>query len=677
MEVPGAKPNDPRALRRLVRDLVAFAALPAVWINYDAQRIAESVAEVLRNALGLELVIITLRYGVRTLEVLCTPPALGEYRPAIRAALSPLLRSASSNASLSIPSPTGSGQMRIVIQLIGYPAESGVVIAGSSRADFPSDEDRLLLNVGANQAAILLLHKRSEQTLRESEERFRSLSAASPVGIFTTDLEGHLTYTNPRCQALCGITFDQALGGGWVDLAHPEDRPWVFEKWLAHARAGNDFYGEFRVMHPQLGLRWVQTRIVPIFSDGGQVLSHLGTIEDISAHMDAEAELERRVNERTAEIREASEKLQAEMAEHARAIESMLESEERFRLLVEHVVDYAIFLLSPSGHIVSWNEGAKRLKQYQAEEIIGQHYSRFYTAEDAALGRPERLLAAATREGHIEDVGWRVRKDGSLFWADVVITALRDGQGRLRGFAKITRDVTERKLAEEYLQQSNERLRMLSTHLQTAREEERTTIARELHDELGQILTVARIDLSRLVKRMTSSSQPESLPASKVVLDLRAVIQSIDDSLQSVRRIMQQLRPQTLDELGLKATLEAQAQQFQERTSIDCRFETTADGITLNPERSIALFRIFQEALTNVARHSGASQVHVYLRVSGPDLLLEIQDNGRGISAGEKEKAGHFGLLGMKERAILLGGDVTISGAPGQGTSVMARVPIT
>ena len=270
-----------------------------------------------------------------------------------------------------------------------------------------------------------------------------------------------------------------------------------------------------------------------------------------------------------------------------------------------------------------------------------------------------------------------MRKDGSLFWANVVITALRDKQGKLRAFAKVTRDMTERKQAEEHLHQSNERLRLLTAHLQTAREEERITIARELHDELGQILSVAKIDLSRLVKRLTSSSQPEPPPASKVVTDLQRVVQSIDDSLQSVRRIMQQLRPQTLDELGLNATLEAHVQQFQERTSIQCRFAANADSITLDPERSIALFRIFQEALTNIARHSGASLVHVNLCITGHDLLLEIQDNGRGISAAEMQKVGHFGLLGMKERAMLLGGDVSISGAPGQGTSVAARVPIT
>src|SRR5919199_4425694 len=120
-----------------------------------------------------------------------------------------------------------------------------------------------------------------------------------------------------------------------------------------------------------------------------------------------------------------------------------------FQLLVERVVDYAIFLLTPDGHIASWNAGAERVKGYTSEDIIGQHFAVFYTEEDRADGRPARLLAAARQNGRVEDEGWRVRKDGSRFWADVIITALTDGQGQLVGYAKVTRDLTERRQAEE------------------------------------------------------------------------------------------------------------------------------------------------------------------------------------------------------------------------------------
>src|SRR5262245_46958908 len=136
-------------------------------------------------------------------------------------------------------------------------------------------------------------------------------------------------------------------------------------------------------------------------------------------------------------------------------------SEERFRLLVDRVRDHAISMLDPEGTIVSWNEGAKRIKGYRADEIIGQNMSRFYAPDDIAAGHPQRLLSLAAREGRTEEEGWRVRKGGQLFWADVVITALRDESGRLRGFAKVTRDLTERKKAEEALRESQQRLRAI------------------------------------------------------------------------------------------------------------------------------------------------------------------------------------------------------------------------
>src|SRR5438046_5469679 len=136
-------------------------------------------------------------------------------------------------------------------------------------------------------------------------------------------------------------------------------------------------------------------------------------------------------------------------------------SDERFRLLVETVKDYAIVILDPEGHVVSWNAGAERIKGYRPEEILGQHFSRFYTPEDVAAGKPALELRVACAEGVFEDEGWRVRKDGSRFWANVIVTALRDPAGRLHGFGKVTRDLTERKQAEDKLRESDERFRLI------------------------------------------------------------------------------------------------------------------------------------------------------------------------------------------------------------------------
>lgn len=368
--------------------------------------------------------------------------------------------------------------------------------------------------------------------------------------------------------------------------------------------------------------------------------------------------------------------LQVEIAERQRAEQALRASEQAFHLLTANVVDYAIFLLDPTGHVVTWNVGAQRLKQYRADEIIGRHFSQFYTPEDIALGKPARWLDHARREGRVHDEGWRLRKDGSRFWADVVITALYDEHHQLRGFAKVTRDMTERRQAEEQLRESNERLRLLTGHLQTAREDERMTIARELHDELGQLLSVAKMDLFHLAKRLSKAQPSDPPPLSRVVTDLYAVIGTIDESIRSARRMVHELRPISLSELGLRETLESQTLQFQERTGIACTFNSNAGDIPLEDERAIGLYRIFQESLNNVARHAQATRVAITLTVSGNELLLAVQDDGRGIQPGALEKAGHFGLLGMKERAILLGGDVAIIPASGGGTLVTLRVPL-
>src|SRR3984885_13168261 len=147
--------------------------------------------------------------------------------------------------------------------------------------------------------------------------------------------------------------------------------------------------------------------------------------------------------------------------ENAAAKEGLRQSEERFKLLVEGVRDYAIFMLDPDGHVLTWNAGAERFKGYRAEEIIGQHFSRFYPEEARQKRWPEHELAVAVKNGVVEDEGWRVRKDGSLFWANVVITALRNSDGQLLGFAKITRDLTQRRAHEEDLRRSEERFRLL------------------------------------------------------------------------------------------------------------------------------------------------------------------------------------------------------------------------
>jgi PAS domain S-box-containing protein len=233
---------------------------------------------------------------------------------------------------------------------------------------------------------------------------------------------------------------------------------------------------------------------------------------------------------------------------------------DRYRLLIDAVRDYAIFMLEPAGHIASWNPGAQRIKGYSADEIVGKHFSVFYTAEDIAAGKPAHLLETTVAQGCVEDEGWRVRKDGSRFWANVVITAVHDDDDTLVGFAKITRDMTERQRLEEL-----EHSHAASALVQQARENEQKRIARELHDDLGQRLVALKMALAHHEAEL-GNALPEPLRAN--LSALAEITSQIDALTVSVRRIAADLRPSLLDDFGLEAALEWLAHDFQGRYGV-------------------------------------------------------------------------------------------------------------
>lgn len=229
---------------------------------------------------------------------------------------------------------------------------------------------------------------------------------------------------------------------------------------------------------------------------------------------------------------------------------------------------------------------------------------------------------------------------------------------------------TENKLAEERLRESREQLRALSVYLRYVREEERTRISREVHDELGQSLTGLKIDLAWLATHLSSD---EATLYERVT----GMTKSIDETIKTIRRIATELRPGILDDLGLVAALEWQTNEFENRTGIACEFHSQLDELVLDSEVTTAFFRIFQEALTNIMLHANASQVNVRFNLVRRSLVLYVQDNGRGITISEIHDTRSIGLLGMKERASLLGGKVTFDGSPGMGTTVNIIIPRT
>ena len=251
---------------------------------------------------------------------------------------------------------------------------------------------------------------------------------------------------------------------------------------------------------------------------------------------------------------------------------------------------------------------------------------------------------------------------------------VKDERGKTIGLLVLNSDITDRKRGEENLKRSEQRLRQLSAHLESIREEERKHIAQEFHDQLGQTLTALKMDLSLLERGLVDEKKEISRAA--LLEEIGSSQGLIDRGIQTVRAIMSELRPELLDQLGFVEALEWEVGRFQERSGIVCRLTADVGALQLEPRRSIALFRLVQEALTNVARHAQATKVDVIMRTEGNDLILEIKDDGVGIRFDAENKSRSFGLIGMRERAVFLGGILGITGTEGKGTTVAVRMPI-
>ena len=233
----------------------------------------------------------------------------------------------------------------------------------------------------------------------------------------------------------------------------------------------------------------------------------------------------------------------------------------------------------------------------------------------------------------------------------------------------ISRDIEERRKFEEKIKQRTEQLRNLASRLQSVREEERKTIAREIHDELGQMLTVLKIQISLLANKVNATDI--------IRAKFESVEKLIDNSIESVQKISSKLRPGLLDELGLIPAIEWQAQDFMEKTGIECECVLPKEEIIMDQEKSTALFRIFQESIINTARHANASKILIQLKEICGSLVLEIKDNGKGITQSQVNDPKSLGLLGMKERAIIFGGSVEVKSSMNDGTMVRAILPVS
>jgi PAS domain S-box-containing protein len=339
-------------------------------------------------------------------------------------------------------------------------------------------------------------------------------------------------------------------------------------------------------------------------------------------------------------------------------------SEDRLRQIIDSIPTMA-WSLRPDGAVDFVNQRWQDYTGVSLEEEL-ENPTRPLHPEDRPGAVAEWLVAMAAGEAYEGEMRLR-RADGDYRWFLVRTVPLRDETGNIIKWFGTSTEIEDRKQSEKILYRSFEQLRALTARLQSVREEERARMAREIHDELGQALTAIKIELSSFVSDLS--------PEQKQPLRSESIMKLIDETVQTVRRISTELRPGILDDLGLVAAVEWAAEEFEGRTGTKCHLNLPGADIELDPEHATALFRIFQETLTNVARHAKATEVSVRLAHENGDVSLEVRDNGQGISEDQRSAADSLGILGMLERALLLGGEFTINGVPGGGTIVRVRIP--
>jgi PAS domain S-box-containing protein len=471
--------------------------------------------------------------------------------------------------------------------------------------------------------------QRNIEALRASEGRWRAIFENSAVGIALTNAEGFFSGTNRAYQEMVGYSDGELRALSYVDITYEEDRQanQVLATALWEGKL-QQFKHEKRYRRKDGKLIWVRNTVS--LAPGTETVPRFGLtiVEDITERKEAE--------------------------ERLREYEKVVEGLEEMIVVIDREYRYRIA-----------NRAFLTYRGLNREQLIGHSIPELLNKEALTVTK-EKLDECFKGKVVKYELRYNYPTLGerNLFISYFPV----EGAGGVDRAACVLQDITESKRTEEKLQNSLAQLRALAARLQSVREEERTRVAREIHDELGQALTAIKIDLASLMQELPRDlRQPRDR--------IQSLLKIADETIQSVRKISTELRPGILDDLGLVAAVEWAAEEFQARTGVKCRLSLPDFDIAMDPERTTALFRIFQETLTNIMRHANATEVDVRLSKDNGDLSLEIRDNGKGIGEEQLAAGRSLGILGMRERALVFGGELTIRGAPGQGTAVKVRIP--
>ncbi len=501
----------------------------------------------------------------------------------------------------------------------------------------------------------------AELAVRESEERFRALVEASAQMVWSTDATGAMVEESPSWRRFTGQRFDEAEGTGWLNALHPDDRERARSAWQTSIKEGVPFADEFRIRRADDGgYHWTTMRAVPRRTQEGSIRGWVGMNTDINEQRSVE--------------------------------QAFRESEEQYRLLMRSVEEYAIFIMDQQGIITRWNAGAERIFGYAEAAAVGLNAAAIFTEEDRQKNVPMLELTHAAENGQSADERLHLRKDGSKFWGSGVMTALRNSDGSLRGFAKVLRDNTRRKETEDQLHDLNEhleqrvtertrevtaqreQLRGLAARLTMAEQEERHRISQILHDDLQQMLYAVQLKMAH-VRKVSETADGEARTAAWKEVD-----SWISDAIGITRRLTVDLSPPVLKGEGLTDTLLWLVWQMEELHNLKIELRAAHAFRIPSEAMRVLLFQSIRELLFNVAKHADTEAAAIELKDADGNLVIVVTDHGCGFEMEaldlDRSVSGHFGLSNVRERLRLFGGEFEIDSHPGDGTSVTLMVPL-
>jgi PAS domain S-box-containing protein len=477
--------------------------------------------------------------------------------------------------------------------------------------------------------------KKAEQQLSLSEYRFRSIIEQFPYPVVIYNTEGEYVQTNEAWEIMWEDKRENVKG--YNIRKDPQMIASGLSVYVETAFAGEVAISEPYEYDPALigksgKKRWMVMTLYPLKGPKDEILEVVLVLHDVTDRKTAEDQL------RT--------------------------SAEKYKLLFASNPLPMWMLNLPEYHFIDVNNATLKQYGYTREEFLKLNILDLRPTEEAV--RFNAALNTSIRGVHYAGIWKHKKKDGSIIYVDVIThDFINDGKATRLVLAN---DVTEKHIADEKLKDSFTAIRELTEHLQNIREQERAHMAREIHDELGQLLTVLKMDVSWLNKRV-NTTEPGIKEKFTELLDM------LDTTVKTVRRIASELRPTLLDDLGLVAAMEWHLEEFEKRSGISKEFNTTITEVAIDDSMKIGLFRILQESLTNVARHSQAQKVNVGLEKQNGHIILKIADNGKGFDTSRTTRK-TLGLLGMKERTEMMGGEYQIKSKPGEGTVVEVKVPV-